>query len=61
MIKAISGLVASLLLTGCASLSVNTVALCVGVCRYSIKPPEQSAAERTGALAGGLLEQFLKK
>lgn len=49
-------------LTGCTSIPVGTVALCVGVCRFEIKPPPaQTAAEKTGALAGGLLEQLLKK
>jgi hypothetical protein len=54
--------VAALVLTGCTSIPVGTVALCVGLCRIEIKPPpSQSPAEKAGALAGGLLEQFIKK
>jgi hypothetical protein len=60
MIRAIAAVALCLMLTGCTSIPVGTVA--VGVCRFDIKPPPaQSPAEKAGALAGGLLEQFIKK
>ena len=62
MIKAFAAVVACIVLTGCTSIPVGTVALCVGVCRFTIKlPPAQSPAEKAGALAGGLLEQLIQK
>ena len=62
MIKAHAAFALCAILTGCTSIPVGTVAVCVGVCRYDIKPrPAQTSAEKAGALAGGLLEQFIKK
>jgi hypothetical protein len=52
----------ALVLTGCTSIPVGTVAVCVGVCRFDVKaPPPQSAAEKAGAAAGGLLQDFLTR
>ena len=62
MIKVLYAVALSAMLTGCTSIPVGTVAVCVGVCRFDIKPPPaQSPAEKAGALAGGLLEQLIKK
>ena len=62
MIKACAALAVCIVLTGCTSIPVGTVAVCVGVCRFTIKPPPaQSPAEKAGALAGGLLELLIQK
>ena len=62
MMKALAAAALCLVLTGCTSMPVGTVALCVGVCRYKItSPPPQSAAEKAGALAGGLIASYLSK
>jgi hypothetical protein len=62
MTKGLAAVALCLMLTGCTSIPVGTVAVCVGVCHFDVKPlPAQSPAEKAGALAGGLLEQFIKK
>ena len=62
MIKVLYAVALSAMLTGCTSIPVGTVAVCVGVCRFDVKPPPaQSPAEQAGALAGGLLEHLIKK
>jgi hypothetical protein len=61
MKPAILALVA-VLLSGCVSTSVGTIALCVGGCRYKIEAmPAPTAAEKLGAGLGGLAADWLTK
>jgi hypothetical protein len=48
-------------LAGCVGVPVGSVALCIGVCKIEIKPASpQSAAEKAGAAAGGLLQDLFQ-
>lgn len=61
MKPAILALVA-IVLSGCVSTSVSTIALCVGICRYKIEAtPAPTAAEKLGAGLGGLAADFFTK
>jgi hypothetical protein len=54
--------ITAFVLTGCTTIPVGTIAVCVGVCRYKIEAtPPQSASEKLGADLGGLAAQFLLK
>ena len=51
--------IAALALTGCTSIPVSSVAVCVGVCKFTIAPGKpQTAAEQIG---GGLANLFAQK
>jgi hypothetical protein len=53
---------AAILLSGCVSTSVGTIALCVGLCKYEIAPmPAPTAAEKLGAGLGGLAADWFTK
>ena len=50
------------LLTGCTTVPVGGVSVCIGKCTITIKSGQpQTAAEKAGALAGGLFETIFKK
>jgi hypothetical protein len=53
---------AALVLSGCVSTSVSTIALCVGICRYKIESaPAPNAAEKLGAGLGGIAADFFNR
>lgn len=58
-----SSLPVSPCIAGCFGVPVGNFIVCVGKCTIKIKatPPAQSAAEKAGAVAGGLLNDFLKR
>ena len=58
----IFAIIALALLTSCTTVPVGSVALCIGVCRFTIKPtPPQSLAQQAGGLLGGVVADYLSK
>jgi hypothetical protein len=54
---------ALLTLTGCTTVPVGSVALCVGLCRFTITPsaPQSAASQIGGGLADLLANKFGNK
>jgi hypothetical protein len=54
-------LLALVLLSGCTTVPIGTVALCVGICRIQIEATQpQSSAEKIGGGLAGLLAESIK-